>query len=121
MPVRAIEPIMIVTVAGLVWAGAVLAMSPGHLDLARQPDRIRFYVGELGGSDKASWRQAQIRLASAGPAALDELERHGEYGLEPGRGRTRTLLSLWAPICASDPAARWRRSSSIPAPPAWPG
>ncbi len=64
------------------------------LDLVGAPRRVRRFVRQLASEDAAEWREAQLRLALAGPAMLGALDASHLAREEPGRARVRTLLSL---------------------------
>ncbi len=92
-------------------AGAAPAVG---LDLADDPARLRGFVARLASDDRAEWREAQFRLAMAGPPALDALERSRVARNPALRPRLRALLSL-AMLTTVDPAGirRHRRLNAL--------
>jgi hypothetical protein len=76
-------------------APAPLALSPrSGLDLDASPGRCNAMARELLSVDPARWREAQLRLASAGPVALRALDRPGLLRTALGRQRVREVLRL---------------------------
>ena len=66
------------------------------LDLDGSPRRCRAMASVLLSSDPATWHEAQLRLACAGPCALDALERPALLDSPLGRARVREVLRIGA-------------------------
>jgi len=65
-----------------------------ELDLDGSPARCRDMARRLVSSDVAEWREAQFRLAGAGPAALAAIDLPGLLGDVEGRVRVRGVVEM---------------------------
>jgi hypothetical protein len=65
-----------------------------ELDLDGSPARCREMANALCSNDPAVWREAQIRLAHAGPAALNALESRALLSDPEMRSRVRDVVNL---------------------------
>jgi hypothetical protein len=92
----------------------LLTAIPAHAfvaDLAGRADRMRAYARSLRSTDEAQAREAEVRLALSGPAALDALAATGADSRPSLRPRILRILDL--ALCTTVTEADLRRRRGL--------
>lgn len=89
---RRLAAAVLIALFALVAFGSTAPASPDVLDLGGSLSACRARAALLLANDPAVWREAQFRLAAAGPAALEAIDTPRLLGSAVGRERITPML-----------------------------